>query len=138
MANFNFNRAELGGRLTGDPELKMTPMGKKVCVFTVAVNSSFKTTEGASKAYFINCVAWEQQAEFVTKYFRKGSCIFIEGEMQSRSWTDKEGVSRYTVEVRVNEVHFVDSRKEMEAYLIKQTNPQNETTYDEDVSPYVE
>lgn len=111
MANFNFNKVILGGRLTADPELKQTASGLAVTTFTVAVNRRTSNAEQRT-ADFINCVAWRQQAEFISRYFRKGSCICIMGNLQVRDWTDKNGQKRYTTEVIVDEVNFVDSASE--------------------------
>ena len=111
MANFNFNKVILGGRLTADPELKQTTSGIAVTTFTVAVNRRASKTEQRT-ADFINCVAWRQQAELISRYFRKGSCICIVGNIQVRNWTDQNGQKRYTTEVIVDEVSFVDSASE--------------------------
>ncbi|MBE6542770.1 MAG: single-stranded DNA-binding protein [Ruminococcaceae bacterium] len=111
MANFNFNKVILGGRLTADPELKQTPNGTSVTTFTVAVNRRSSKAEQRT-ADFINCVAWRQQAELISRYFHKGSCICIVGNIQVRNWTDQNGQKRYTTEVIVDEVNFVDSASE--------------------------
>lgn len=117
MANFNYNRAIIGGRLTADPELKTTQSGISVTSFTVAVNrrvASKDTTDGQRTADFINCVAWRQTAEFITKYFRKGSSIAIEGTIQTRDWTDNNNQKRYATEVVVDNAMFVDAKGENE------------------------
>lgn len=108
MANFNFNKVILGGRLTADPELKQTPNGTRVCQFSVAVNRKGKD----QPTDFINCVAWEKRAELLTSFFRKGSSICVVGELQVRQWKDKDGNNRYTTEVLASEINFVDSRGE--------------------------
>ena len=110
-ANFNFNRAILGGRLTADPEMKTTPSGTNVTTFTIAVNRK-GGKDGQTQSDFIKCVAWEKSAEFICKYFGKGSSICIVGEIQVRPWKDKEGKNRYETEVKVNEVNFVDSKSD--------------------------
>lgn len=111
MANFNFNKVILGGRLTADPELKTTPSGVSVCSFTVAVNRRFSNKEtGESQVDFINVTSWRQTAEFVSRYFHKGSSICITGSIQTRSWTDQKGTKRYATDVVAEEVHFVDSK----------------------------
>ncbi len=108
MANFNFNKVIIGGRLTADCELKQTPSGLSVTAFSIAVNR-----KGAdSKTDFIDCVAWRQTAEFICKYFRKGSSICIVGTLQKREWTDKNGQKRYATEVIADEVCFVDSKSD--------------------------
>ena len=111
MANANFNKTILAGRLTADVELKMTPSGVSVCSFSIAVNR--KAVKGADqKADFINCIAWRNDADFISKYFKKGSCILLVGQLQNRSWQDKDGIKRYSTEVVVDEAYFVDSKSE--------------------------
>ncbi len=114
MANLNLNKVILAGRLTADPELKQTQSAISVTSFTVAVNRRFAKQGDAVQADFINCVAWRQQAELITKYFRKGSSICIVGNIQTRTWTDNQGAKRYATEVIVDEVNFVDSKSERE------------------------
>ena len=108
MANFNFNKVFLGGRLTSDPEIKQTPNGKMVCQFSVAVNRKGKD----QPTDFINCVAWRNTADFIGKYFSKGSSILVVGNIQNRSWQDNNGNKRYATEVIVDEVNFVDSKSD--------------------------
>ena len=110
MANFNFNKVILGGRLTADPELKSTQNGVMFTSFSVAVNRRFGGENKEQQTDFINCVAWRQQAEFVSKYFRKGSSICVVGSIQTRSWTDQNGQKRYATEVVADEINFVDSK----------------------------
>lgn len=114
MANFNFNKVILGGRLTADPELKTTTSGLPVTSFTVAVNRRFggRSENGQPQTDFINCTAWRQTAEFITRYFRKASSICVVGTIQVRSWTDAQGAKRYATEVVVDEAMFVDSKGE--------------------------
>lgn len=114
MANFNFNKVILGGRLTADPELKQTQSGIPVTSFSIAVSRrSTRNAEGQEQtADFINCVAWRSSAEFITKYFKKGSSICVTGSLQTRTWTDTQGQKRYATEVIVDETHFVDSKAE--------------------------
>lgn len=113
MANFNFNKAILGGRLTADPELKTTPSGKAVTSFTVAVTRRVKSKDGENtETDFINCTAWDKTAEFITQYFRKGSSICVVGSQQSRTWTDQQGNKRFATDTLVREVYFVDSKAE--------------------------
>lgn len=112
MANFNFNKVILGGRLTADPELKTTPSGIPVTTFTVAVNRRFggKTGEEA-QADFFNVTAWRQTAEFITRYFRKASSICVVGTLQTRTW-EKDGVKHYATEIVADEAYFVDAKSE--------------------------
>lgn len=112
MANFNFNEVLLGGRLTAAPELKATQNGTSVTSFTIAVNRGGKGKDGEAQVDFIDCRAWKESAEFITKYFGKGSSIFVKGELQKRQWTDKEGIKRYSTEVVVSRAYFVDSKGE--------------------------
>ena len=114
MAAFNFNKVIIGGRLTADPELRTTPSGVSVVNFTVAVNRRFNKDE-ESVADFFNLTAWRQTAEFICKYFRKGSSISIVGRLQSKSWTNQEGEKHYSVGIEVDEVGFVDSKNEAPA-----------------------
>lgn len=114
MANFNFNKVILGGRLTADPDLKTTPTGKSVCSFTVAVNRR-ANKDGEVVADFFNCTAWDSRAEFIFKYFRKASCISIVGSLQNRSWTANDGTKRYATDILVDEANFVDGKNESPA-----------------------
>lgn len=114
MANFNFNKVILGGRLTNDVELKQTPTGVSVCSFSIAVNRKYQS-DGQQQADFFNVTAWRATAEFVSKYFRKGSSIFIVGSIQTRSWTDTNNVTHRTVDIVADEVQFVDSKNEASA-----------------------
>ena len=112
MSNLNFNKAIISGRLTDDVQLKKTTSGTSVCSFTLAVNRKTKGEE--QKTDFINCVAWRLSAEFISKWFQKGSAIMVTGSIQTRSWQDNNGNKRYATEVVVDEVHFVDSKGEGE------------------------
>ena len=110
MANFNFNKVILGGRLCGDPELKTTPSGVLVTSFSIAVN---RRGSKNNEADFINCIAFRETAKHITQYFRKGSSICVVGSLQRRSWTDQRGDKRYVTEVVVDDVYFVDSKKDV-------------------------
>lgn len=111
MSNFNFNKVILGGRLTADPELKTTPSGVAVTTFLLAVQRRFGGGDGQKPpSDFITVVAWRQTAEFITRYFHKGSSICIAGTIQSRTWTDQSGAKRYATEVVADEAYFVDSK----------------------------
>lgn len=113
MANFNCNKVFLGGRLTADPELKQTTNGAAVCSFSIAVNRRFGSKDGSQpQADFFNVTAWRQTAEFVNKYFRKGSSIFVVGQIQNRSWTDQNGQKRYATDIVADEVSFVDGKND--------------------------
>ena len=107
-----FNLVVLTGRLTADPELRYTGNNTPVTSFSIAVSRRYKAGEQA-EADFINIVAWRQTAEFVTKYFQKGSMIGIEGSIQTRRYTDKEtGKNRTAFEVIANNVQFVESKRD--------------------------
>lgn len=108
MANLNLNKVIIGGKLTADVELKSTPKSISVCSFTVAVARKGKREE----TEFIPCVAWRSMAEFISKYFRKGSSICLVGNIQTRSWDAPEG-KRYKTEVVVEETMFVDNKSDV-------------------------
>lgn len=141
MANFNYNKVIIGGRLSADPELKSTPSGVSVCQFDVAVNRKEKPKDGQQpKADFFTVVAWRQQAEFVTRYFRKGSSISITGTLQNRSWTTQNGEKRYKTEIAAQEIDFVDSKSESQNQY-GQPNPyeqQNQCAQQPPVAPQFE
>lgn len=103
------NRAILMGRLTKDPELRYTQQGTAVVSFTIAVNRRF-AKEGQQQADFISCVAWRQTAEFICKYFKKGSMLAVVGSIQTRSWDGQDGKRQYATEVLVDEVHFTGEK----------------------------
>ncbi|MDD2374552.1 MAG: single-strand DNA-binding protein [Clostridiales bacterium] len=105
------NKAILMGRLTRDPEMRTTPNQVNVCTFTIAVDRRFKSANGERQADFIPVVAWRQQADFVGRYFRKGSRIVVVGSIQTRNWEDQEGKKRTTTEVIADEIYFGDSKK---------------------------
>lgn len=106
----SFNKVILIGNMTADPELKQTPSGVSVCSFSVAVNRRFKAEEGQQNVDFINIVAWRQSAEFVSRYFKKGTPILVCGQIQTRNYTDNQGQKRYVTEVVADEVSFVESK----------------------------
>lgn len=106
------NKAILVGNLTRDPEQRTTSGGISVTSFTVAVSRRFKSQDGQQQADFINCVAWRQTAEFIAKYFTKGSRIGIVGTIQTRTYDDANGVKRYVTEVVVDEAEFVTSKSQ--------------------------
>ena len=91
--------------MTADPELKQTPSGVSVCSFSIGVTRRYSKGE-QSQSDFINIVAWRQQAEFVSRYFKKGSSIIVCGSIQTRNWTDNNGQKRYVTEVVADEVSF--------------------------------
>ena len=111
--SLNLNKVVLAGRITADPELKQTASGISVLSFTIAINRSYvskNNDQGERQADFINVVAWRTTAEFISKYFRKGSAICVTGSIQTRSWQDQQGQKRYVTEVVADEAAFVESR----------------------------
>ncbi|MBR6675903.1 MAG: single-stranded DNA-binding protein [Clostridia bacterium] len=125
MANFNFNKVIIGGRITADPELKTTPSGISVTSFTVAVNRRFGSKNGEdSSADFINVTAWRQTAEFITRYFRRASSICVVGVLQNRNWVDNNGVKHYATEVVADEAYFVDAKSESPFAAQREAAPQ--------------
>lgn len=135
MANFNFNKLILGGRITADLELKYSSSGLPVCTFSIAVNRrSGKAGEG-QKADFIRCVAWRSAAELITRYFRKGSSICVVGALQIRKWVDNRGNDHTEPEVIVDEVYFVDKLSEgkVQNGEAVQGEPPDFSTVDEDL-----
>ena len=107
------NRIILMGRLTRDPELRHTQTGTAVASFSLAVDRDFKDRNTGEKATdFIDIVAWRQTAEFVSRYFTKGRMAVVEGRLQIRDWTDKEGGKRRSAEVIADNVYFGDSKRD--------------------------
>lgn len=116
-----FNSIIMIGRLTADPELKVTPSGTNVCSFSIAVDRPRKNGEEAV-ADFFNVVAWRGTAEFVSKYFAKGMAILVRGRLQNRSWTDNNGNKRYATDIIAEEVAFVEKKAEQADAGNKQAN----------------
>lgn len=108
------NVVALMGRLTADPELRTTPAGVSVTSFTIAVDRSFVKQGEERQADFINCVAWRGAADFIAKYFQKGSLIAIDGKIQTRRYQDKDGHNRTAFEVVVDNAHFAGSKEKAE------------------------
>ena len=107
------NHITIMGRLTRDPELRRTGSGVAVASFTVAVDRDFSPKDGGERETdFIDCVAWRQTGEFVSKYFTKGRMAVVSGRLQIRNWTDKEGNKRRTAEVVADNVYFGDSKRD--------------------------
>ncbi len=106
-----FNRAILMGRITHDLELKTTPNGINVCSFSIAVDRRYQTKGEEKKTDFFNIVAWRATADFVTRYFRKGSMILVEGELQTRSYTNKNGQNVNIVELVTDQICFTGEKQ---------------------------
>lgn len=111
--SLNLNKVIIAGRLTADPELKMTTNQITVTSFSLAIDRK-AGKEAEKKTDFINVVAWRHTADFITKYFRKGSPICIVGTIQTRSWEDQHGNKRYATEVVADEASFVESKSSSE------------------------
>lgn len=112
MSCLNLNKVVLAGRLTSDPELKQTTSGIFVTTFTLAINRRYAKEKEQQQTDYINIVAWRQTAEFITRYFKKGSALCITGSIQTRSWQDQQGQKRYATEVIADEAMFVDSKSD--------------------------
>lgn len=106
------NRIIVMGRMTRDPELRRTNSGTAVASFTVAVDRDFKSQSGEKETDFIDVVAWRNTAEFVSKYFSKGRMAVVEGRLQLRDWTDKDGNKRRSAEIVADSVYFGDSKRD--------------------------
>ena len=117
-----FNLVVLTGRLTADPELKKTNTGISVTSFSIAVNRRYRAGE-ETQTDFINIVAWRQTAEFITNYFKKGNMIGIEGSIQTRKYTDKNGNNRVVFEVVANNAQFVESKKDSSPAALQSDEP---------------
>ncbi|MHB1485687.1 MAG: single-stranded DNA-binding protein [Saccharofermentanales bacterium] len=106
------NKAIIMGRLTKDPDIRTTQTQTAVATFTVAVDRRFKSANGEKQADFIPVVAWRQQADFVGKYFKKGSKIIVIGSIQTRTYDDKDGKKVYVTEIVADELEFAESKRE--------------------------
>jgi len=103
------NKVELVGRLTKEPELKLTQNQTQFCNITIACDRPFKNANGQREADFINCVAWRETANFIQKYFHKGNRIGVTGSIQTRSYDDNDGTRRFITEVVIDGAEFVES-----------------------------
>jgi len=112
------NQIVIMGRLTRDPELRHTPSGVAVASFSLAVDRGFTPKDGGERQTdFIDCVAWRNTAEFVSKYFTKGQMAAVSGRLQIRDWNDKDGNKRKSAEVVADNIYFTESKKSREASL---------------------
>ena len=124
------NHITIMGRLTRDPELRRTGSGIAVASFTLAVDRDFgKNDNGERETDFIDCVAWRQTGEFVSKYFTKGRMAVVSGRLQIRSWNDKDGNKRRTAEVVADNVYFGDSKRDNEGGNAYGGNSYGNNTY---------
>ena len=118
------NHITIMGRFVRDPELRRTGSGIAVASFTLAVDRDFKSSNGGDKEVdLIDCVAWRQAGEFVSKYFTRGRMAVVSGRLQIRSWNDKDGNKRRTAEVVADNVYFADSKSENAASGTQQSAP---------------
>lgn len=125
------NKVLLSGRLTRDPELRYTPSGVAVMTFSLALNRRYKDQSGEWKdeVSYVSVVAWQRQAELASEYLKKGSAVYVEGRLQSRSWETSEGQKRSVLEVRAERLQFLDRVKKEEEELgegkIEETSPED-------------
>lgn len=127
------NHLTIMGRLTRDPELRYTNAGTAVASFALAVDRDFKGQDGQKETDFIECVAWRGTGEFVSKHFFKGKMAVVDGRLQIRDWTDKQGNKRKSAEVVVSNIYFGDSRREKERHEDDFPEPDFEEMDEEDV-----
>lgn len=115
--SLNLNKVILAGRIVADPELKQTPSGASVVSFRMAVNRRFqpRDSQQQNEADFFNVTAWQSTAEFIAKYFRKGSAICVCGRIQNRTWVDQNGQKRYMTDIVAEEANFVESRNSQDS-----------------------
>ena len=127
------NVAVLQGRLVADPELRHTPSDVAVTSFTIAVDRSYVKTGTERQVDFIDIVAWRSNAEFVTKYFRKGNMIIIQGSIQTRSYEDKQGIKRKAFEIVADSIQFAGSKQDSSysASGSSQSSSYNPSSYSE-------
>ena len=109
------NKIIIMGRLTRDPELRRTGSGTAVTSFSLACDRDFKSQSGEKETDFIEVVAWKNTAEFVSKYFSKGRMAVVEGRLQIRDWTDREGGKRVATEIVADNVYFGDSKRDSDS-----------------------
>ena len=109
---YGLNKVQLIGNLGGDPDLKYTESNVAVATFSIATNESYKDQNGnlIERTEWHRCVAWRKPAEIIHQYLKKGSKVYVEGKLQTRSWDDKDGSKRYTTEVVVNDWVFLDAK----------------------------
>ena len=117
------NHITLMGRLTRDPELRRTGSGTAVASFTIAVDRDFSGKDSEKKTDFIDCVAWRQTGEFISKYFTKGRMIVVDGRLEMRDWTDKDGNKRRSAEAIVENAYFGDSKSDRSDNATAATSP---------------
>lgn len=134
-----FNKSILMGRICNDLELKTTPNGISVLSFRIAVDRNYQTKGEEKKTDFFNIVAWRTTAEFISKYFSKGKMILVEGELQTRQYTDKNGSTQNVVELMVSSAHFTGEKKEPgQAQVQNSAAPNNVMTQEQNNADFAE
>lgn len=131
------NKVILLGRIVKDPELKATTSGTSVCSFTVACDRKYVKQGEERKADFINCVAWQQSAESISKFFRKGQRIALEGRLEVRTWEGNDGKTNYTTEVIVENWEFCQSKSETQQTTYQPTENATEDNFAGDIGGFV-
>lgn len=130
------NKIILQGRLTAEPDLRQTTSGVFVCSFTVAVDRDFKDKNGEKQTDFIYVVAWRNTAEFISKWFHKGSLILVDGSLQSRKYEDKSGQKRTTFDVVANAVYFGGDKRDNVSQFPQEKSVDVEPDLDSDDLPF--
>lgn len=130
------NRIIIMGRLTRDPDLRSTASGVAVASFTLAVDRDFAPKDGERETDFIDCVAWRNTAEFVSKYFSKGKMAVVDGRLQIRDWVDKDNNKRRTAEIVADNVYFGESKKDSDGGNFR--NEYHTPAYTEPTSDFAE
>lgn len=125
------NKIVLQGRLCSDPELRHTQSGAAVSSFTLAVDRDFKSHSGERETDFVNCTAWKSVAEFTARYLSRGRLAIVEGRLQSRRYTDKDGKNRTAYEVVASSVYFGDSKRDPLDKLADDAAPVSEPSFDD-------
>ena len=135
----SLNVCTIMGRMTRDPELRRTGSGVAVANFTLAVDRDYNPKDGEEKETdFIDCVAWRGAAEFVSRYFTKGSMAVVSGRLQIRNWTDKDGNKRRNAEVAADSVYFGDSKKSDQGNSTYQSSSQSGYGHQAIQEPYAD
>lgn len=132
MSALNLNKVTLCGRLTADVELKQTTNGTSVVSFTLAINRPRGKDSTEQKADFLDCIAWEKTAEFISKYFRKGESLYIEGALKARQYKTSTGLGVRAIEVNVTEARFVDNKATAAATVpaqFEELNPDDDVPF---------
>lgn len=124
-----YNRVIIMGRITHDLEVKTTPNGVAVLTFSVACDRRYQADKQNKVTDFFNCVAWRNDADFIARYFGKGKCIIVEGELQNRRYTDKKGIERVATEIIVERAGFTGERSERSGADSRGVPPPDDSDY---------